>query len=63
VNLLPGFGPTAGAAIARHMDADKVAFTGSTEVVTPADEVVALVSQIEDVRRVDKTVRILKWAM
>jgi aldehyde dehydrogenase (NAD+) len=32
VNLLPGFGPTAGAAIARHMDIDKVAFTGSTEV-------------------------------
>jgi len=32
VNVLPGFGPTAGAAIARHMDIDKVAFTGSTEV-------------------------------
>jgi aldehyde dehydrogenase (NAD+) len=32
VNLLPGYGPTAGAAIARHMDVDKVAFTGSTEV-------------------------------
>jgi aldehyde dehydrogenase (NAD+) len=32
VNLLPGFGPAAGAAIARHMDVDKVAFTGSTEV-------------------------------
>ena len=32
VNLVPGFGPTAGAAIARHMDIDKVAFTGSTEV-------------------------------
>ena len=32
VNVLPGFGPTAGAAIARHMDVDKVAFTGSTEV-------------------------------
>jgi aldehyde dehydrogenase (NAD+) len=32
VNLLPGFGHTAGAAIARHMDIDKVAFTGSTEV-------------------------------
>lgn len=31
VNLLPGFGPTAGAAIARHMDVDKVAFTGSAE--------------------------------
>ena len=32
VNLLPGYGPTAGAAIARHADIDKVAFTGSTEV-------------------------------
>ena len=31
VNMLPGFG-AAGAAIARHMDVDKVAFTGSTEV-------------------------------
>jgi aldehyde dehydrogenase (NAD+) len=32
VNVVPGFGPTAGAAIAEHMDIDKVAFTGSTEV-------------------------------
>lgn len=32
VNMLPGYGPTAGAAIAQHMDVDKVAFTGSTEV-------------------------------
>jgi len=32
VNILPGFGPTAGASIANHMDVDKVAFTGSTEV-------------------------------
>ncbi len=32
VNILTGFGPTAGAAIARHMDIDKVAFTGSNEV-------------------------------
>lgn len=32
VNLLPGYGPTAGGAIASHMDVDKVAFTGSTEV-------------------------------
>jgi aldehyde dehydrogenase (NAD+) len=32
VNILPGYGPTAGQAIARHMDIDKVAFTGSTEV-------------------------------
>ncbi|XP_058484500.1 aldehyde dehydrogenase family 1 member A3 isoform X2 [Solea solea] len=32
VNVVPGFGPTAGAAIAEHMDVAKVAFTGSTEV-------------------------------
>ena len=32
VNILSGYGPTAGAAIANHPDIDKVAFTGSTEV-------------------------------
>ncbi|CAB1446243.1 unnamed protein product [Pleuronectes platessa] len=32
VNILPGMGPSAGAAISRHMDVDKLAFTGSTEV-------------------------------
>ncbi|XP_013142458.1 PREDICTED: aldehyde dehydrogenase X, mitochondrial-like [Papilio polytes] len=32
VNVLPGYGPTAGAAITHHPDVDKVAFTGSTEV-------------------------------
>jgi aldehyde dehydrogenase (NAD+) len=32
VNIIPGYGETAGAAISRHMDVDKVAFTGSTEV-------------------------------
>jgi len=32
VNIVPGMGPTAGGAIAKHMDIDKVAFTGSTEV-------------------------------
>jgi aldehyde dehydrogenase (NAD+) len=31
LNIVPGFGETAGAAIAEHMDVDKVAFTGSTE--------------------------------
>lgn len=30
VNLVSGFGKTVGAAIAQHMDIDKVAFTGST---------------------------------
>ncbi|HJW68495.1 MAG TPA: aldehyde dehydrogenase family protein [Candidatus Binatia bacterium] len=32
VNIVPGFGPTAGGAIVRHPLIDKVAFTGSTEV-------------------------------
>lgn len=32
VNIVPGFGETAGAALAEHPDVDKVAFTGSTEV-------------------------------
>jgi aldehyde dehydrogenase (NAD+) len=30
VNVLSGYGPTAGEAIARHMDVDKIAFTGKT---------------------------------
>ncbi|HEY7120610.1 MAG TPA: aldehyde dehydrogenase family protein [Tepidisphaeraceae bacterium] len=32
INVVPGFGETAGAALAEHFDVDKVAFTGSTEV-------------------------------
>src|ERR1700741_2390924 len=32
VNIVPGYGETAGAALAAHDDVDKVAFTGSTEV-------------------------------
>ncbi len=32
VNVVPGYGETAGAALAQHDDVDKVAFTGSTEV-------------------------------
>lgn len=31
-NIVPGYGPTAGAAITEHPDVRKVAFTGSTEV-------------------------------
>lgn len=31
INIISGYGPTAGAAISEHMDVDKVAFTGSTE--------------------------------
>jgi aldehyde dehydrogenase (NAD+) len=32
INILPGYGPTAGASITEHPDINKVAFTGSTEV-------------------------------
>lgn len=32
INVVPGYGPTAGKAIACHQDINKVAFTGSTEV-------------------------------
>lgn len=32
LNVLPGFGPTAGAVLCKHPDVDKIAFTGSTEV-------------------------------
>jgi len=32
VNIVPGYGETAGATLAAHPDVDKVAFTGSTEV-------------------------------
>ncbi|XP_039144179.1 aldehyde dehydrogenase family 2 member C4-like [Dioscorea cayenensis subsp. rotundata] len=32
INVVTGFGPTAGAALASHMDVDAVSFTGSTEV-------------------------------
>ena len=32
VNIISGYGPTAGAAISEHMEVNKVSFTGSTEV-------------------------------
>ncbi|KAK4727585.1 hypothetical protein R3W88_032502 [Solanum pinnatisectum] len=32
INVVTGFGPTAGAALSSHMDVDKIGFTGSTEV-------------------------------
>lgn len=34
VNVVPGYGPTAGGALAEHMDVDMLTFTGSTEVNT-----------------------------
>lgn len=32
VNVVPGYGPTAGDAVAKHKGVDKIAFTGSTQV-------------------------------
>ena len=32
INIVPGYGPTAGAALVKHPDVDKIAFTGSGEV-------------------------------
>ncbi|KAL4227705.1 Retinal dehydrogenase 1 [Mactra antiquata] len=32
VNVVPGYGPTAGGALSSHYDVNKIAFTGSTEV-------------------------------
>jgi aldehyde dehydrogenase (NAD+) len=32
LNIINGYGPTAGSAITHHMDVDKIAFTGSVEV-------------------------------
>lgn len=32
LNVVPGFGPTAGEALGRHMDVDAIAFTGSAEI-------------------------------
>ncbi len=32
LNVLPGFGETAGQALGRHLDVDKIAFTGSSDV-------------------------------
>ncbi|HWA98118.1 MAG TPA: aldehyde dehydrogenase family protein [Pirellulales bacterium] len=32
INVVPGYGPSAGGALVKHPDVDKIAFTGSTEV-------------------------------
>ncbi|MFT3721092.1 aldehyde dehydrogenase family protein [Pseudorhodoferax sp.] len=32
INVLPGYGPTAGAALSQHLGVDKIAFTGSTAI-------------------------------
>jgi len=41
LNVVSGFGPTAGAALASHMDVDKIAFTGSTETGKMIQELAA----------------------
>lgn len=50
VNILPGYGPTAGAAIASHPSIDKVAFTGSTEVAHYFPSTKALLTTFKFVR-------------
>ncbi|PWA65067.1 aldehyde dehydrogenase [Artemisia annua] len=41
LNIVSGFGPTAGAALASHMDVDKIAFTGSTDTGKIVQELAA----------------------
>ncbi|KAJ0755097.1 putative aldehyde dehydrogenase (NAD(+)) [Helianthus annuus] len=41
LNIVPGYGPTAGAALASHMDVDKIAFTGSTDTGKIVQELAA----------------------
>ncbi|KAK9054515.1 hypothetical protein SSX86_025593 [Deinandra increscens subsp. villosa] len=41
LNVVSGYGPTAGAALASHMDVDKVAFTGSTDTGKIVQELAA----------------------
>ncbi|HET6721030.1 MAG TPA: aldehyde dehydrogenase [Rhodocyclaceae bacterium] len=41
LNVLPGFGPEAGAALALHLDVDCIAFTGSTKVGQAIHEMAA----------------------
>lgn len=46
INIIPGYGPTAGGAIASHMDVDKLAFTGSTEVRGHRDHCIQVVTHL-----------------
>ena len=41
INVVPGYGPIAGAALAEHMDVNKIAFTGSTVVGRKIQEAAA----------------------
>ncbi|XP_059645677.1 benzaldehyde dehydrogenase, mitochondrial-like isoform X2 [Cornus florida] len=41
LNIVSGYGPTAGAALASHMDVDKIAFTGSTDTGMIVQELAA----------------------
>jgi len=48
LNIVPGYGPTAGAAISKHLDVHKVAFTGSTEI----GQIVAKDAAMSNLKRV-----------
>lgn len=41
VNIVPGYGPTAGGALASHSTVEKLAFTGSTEIGKVVSEAAA----------------------
>ena len=46
INVVPGYGHTAGNAIAYHMDVNKIAFTGSTAVKTSFNVKLCLISSV-----------------
>jgi len=48
INVVPGFGETAGAALAGHLDVNKIAFTGSTAV----GKLVAQAAAVSNLKRV-----------
>ena len=53
MNIVNGYGPTAGAAISEHMDINKVAFTGSVEVgfALSIAKLFLLITYLEDSRK------------
>lgn len=57
INIIPGYGPTAGGAIASHMDVDKLAFTGSTEVSGHRVHCIQVVTQFDSSQLSDIALR------
>lgn len=50
INVVTGYGPTAGSALTHHPDVDKIAFTGSTEVKSPFTRVCTYFLQKKSLR-------------